>query len=194
MRMTLRLLVALTFGTVSATASLAAQSAAASGGKAPSATQSAHKPGIKAAPGTRESTISKGAVGISAVGSGVGGSDSKRATHIKKKVDSSQANGVSAPQPPQGNAVGGIGRNAVAVKINANGAMQVARPGLGIGVTRNASTGMIKGASVMPHPTQRNAALITGTGMAPKGTAPPTIRPAVKNNASINGTGMMGKN
>ena len=30
--------------------------------------------------------------------------------------------------------------------------------------------------------------------MGPKGTAPPVIRPAAKNNTSINGTGLSGKN
>jgi len=92
---------------------------------------------------------------------------------------------------------GDTGRSAIAAKItNTNGTTQGGRTGLGTGVTKNVATGGMANASVTQGKvtTPRNAALITGTGMGPKGTAPPVIRPAAKINSSINGTGMAGKN
>jgi len=74
--------------------------------------------------------------------------------------------------------------------LKKNGKTQGGRTGLGAGVTKNVATSVTQGTVTMP----RNAALITGTGMGHKGTAPPVIRPVAKNNTSINGTGMAGKN
>ena len=192
MRMTFSLVVALTFSAASATASLAGQSGTATGGNAPSSGHGTHKPGVKPAMGSKDSAVGKGAtVDPSAAAPGAGGSGSKRDAHMKKKGNGSQASGVGT-QPAQGaSLVGDTGRSAIAAKItNTNGTTQGGRTGLGTGVTKNVATSVAQGQGTMP----RNAGLITGTGMGPKGAAPPVIRPAAKNNTSINGTGLAGKN
>lgn len=111
---------------------------------------------------------------------------------ITNTAGASNGPGLGVPQPAQGARVGGdTGRSAIAAKItNTNGTTQGGRTGLGTGVTKNVATSVAQGQGTMP----RNAGLITGTGMGPKGAAPPVIRPAAKNNTSINGTGLAGKN
>ena len=159
-------------------------------------------PGVSGSGSKRETHIKKKgngsqASGVSAPQSPQGASsvsDTGRNAVAARITNSNGANGPGlSPRPAQG-AIGGgdTGRSAIAAKIsNSNGATQGGRTGLGAGVTKNvAGASVTQGVAATP----RNAALITGTGMGPKGTAPPVIRPAAKNNTSINGTGLSGKN
>ena len=195
MRVTHPLLVVLTLCAAVATPCFAGKVGAPAGGT----TSSAHKANSKMGPGAEKPSVNgKGmAVGPSAAGPGVSGSGSKRDAHVKKG-NGSQSIGIAGQSPQRAGSVINTGRNAIAAKItNTNGTMQGGRTGLGTGVTKNVSTSMMtNGASVTQSriTTPRNAALITGTGMGLKGTAPPAIRPAARNSTSINGTGMVGKN
>jgi hypothetical protein len=165
-------------------------------------------PGISGSGSKRDAHIKKKgngsqASGVSAPQSPQGassvGDTGRNAIGAKITNSNGAPNGPGhSAQPPQGGG-GDTGRSAIAAKIaNPNGATQWGRMGPGTGVTKNVATaGMTNGASGVHQgqaPTPRSAAIITGTGMAPKGTAPPAIQPTARNNTSINGTGMAGKN
>jgi hypothetical protein len=167
-------------------------------------------PGVSGSGSKRDAHIKKKgngsqASGVSAPQSPPGansvGDTGRNAIGAKITNSNGAPNGPGLSARPLQGAIGGgdTGRSAIAAKItNPNGATLGGRTGPGTGVAKNAAmTSMTRnGASVTQGtvPAPRNAAVITGTGMGPKGAAPPAIQPTARNNTSINGTGMAGKN